>query len=140
MIQRPPRSTRTDSRFPYTTLFRSRAVAGLPYLEAGIAGAEIEFLRIARTVGDVALAIDAHHRALIVDHGEAVVMMMSLRLEEAGRNVDAEILRQPLHGENRRMIIHRKGAGEIALVVGAAEILALKQLGDRQSTRLNSSQ
>src|SRR3546814_15392789 len=29
-----------------------RAVAGLPYLEAGIAGAEIEFLRIARTVGD----------------------------------------------------------------------------------------
>src|SRR3546814_19487363 len=23
MIQRPPRSTRTDTRFPYTTLFRS---------------------------------------------------------------------------------------------------------------------
>src|SRR3546814_2156320 len=26
MIRRPPRSTRTDTRFPYTTLFRSRAV------------------------------------------------------------------------------------------------------------------
>src|SRR3546814_5479631 len=25
MIRRPPRSTRTDSLFPYTTLFRSRA-------------------------------------------------------------------------------------------------------------------
>src|SRR3546814_12822229 len=25
MIRRPPRSTRTDTRFPYTTLFRSRA-------------------------------------------------------------------------------------------------------------------
>src|SRR3546814_20950771 len=24
MIRRPPRSTRTDTRFPYTTLFRSR--------------------------------------------------------------------------------------------------------------------
>src|SRR3546814_14520972 len=28
MIRRPPRSTRTDTLFPYTTLFRS--VAGLP--------------------------------------------------------------------------------------------------------------
>src|SRR3546814_15969442 len=29
MIRRPPRSTRTDTRFPYTTLFRSaREVAG----------------------------------------------------------------------------------------------------------------
>src|SRR3546814_3351111 len=27
MIQRPPRSTRTDTLFPYTTLFRSQAVA-----------------------------------------------------------------------------------------------------------------
>src|SRR3546814_18759703 len=26
MIRRPPRSTRTDPLFPYTTLFRSRAV------------------------------------------------------------------------------------------------------------------
>src|SRR3546814_20774572 len=28
MIRRPPRSTRTDTLFPYTTLFRSRALAG----------------------------------------------------------------------------------------------------------------
>src|SRR3546814_12004993 len=28
MIRRPPRSTRTDTLFPYTTLFRSFAVAG----------------------------------------------------------------------------------------------------------------
>src|SRR3546814_17044119 len=27
MRRRPPRSTRTDTRFPYTTLFRSRSVA-----------------------------------------------------------------------------------------------------------------
>src|SRR3546814_3613029 len=30
MIRRPPRSTRTDTLFPYTTLFRSLASAGLP--------------------------------------------------------------------------------------------------------------
>src|SRR3546814_2110557 len=29
MIRRPPRSTRTDTLFPYTTLFRSSAHAGL---------------------------------------------------------------------------------------------------------------
>src|SRR3546814_2569350 len=28
MIRRPPRSTRTDTRFPYTTLFRSDATLG----------------------------------------------------------------------------------------------------------------
>src|SRR3546814_4225199 len=28
MIRRPPRSTRTDTRLPYTTLFRSRAPVG----------------------------------------------------------------------------------------------------------------
>src|SRR3546814_10619424 len=46
MIRRPPRSTRTDTLFPYTTLFRSRHVAlsghacpggaGLPRHPAGL--------------------------------------------------------------------------------------------------------
>src|SRR3546814_9608082 len=30
MIRRPPRSTRTDTLFPYTTLFRSAVPASLP--------------------------------------------------------------------------------------------------------------
>src|SRR3546814_5995777 len=30
MIRRPPRSTRTDTLFPYTTLFRSRLIARPP--------------------------------------------------------------------------------------------------------------
>src|SRR3546814_18517690 len=30
MIRRPPRSTRTDTLFPYTTLFRSLSVAAIP--------------------------------------------------------------------------------------------------------------
>src|SRR3546814_8981122 len=36
MIRRPPRSTRTDTLFPYTTLFRSGVVG------AGVAGAGLE--------------------------------------------------------------------------------------------------
>src|SRR3546814_19425346 len=30
MIRRPPRSTRTDTLFPYTTLFRSKAMPSIP--------------------------------------------------------------------------------------------------------------
>src|SRR3546814_4081706 len=37
MIRRPPRSTRTDTLFPYTTLFRSLAAAGLGAVRAGTA-------------------------------------------------------------------------------------------------------
>src|SRR3546814_1632746 len=36
MIRRPPRSTRTDTLFPYTTLFRSMAAVGLVKLPDGI--------------------------------------------------------------------------------------------------------
>src|SRR3546814_4330536 len=32
MLRRPPRSTRTDTLFPYTTLFRSLAVAAVSFL------------------------------------------------------------------------------------------------------------
>src|SRR3546814_1510546 len=39
MIRRPPRSTRTDTLFPYTTLFRSTVMRDLE--ATGIASAEI---------------------------------------------------------------------------------------------------
>src|SRR3546814_14524218 len=35
MIRRPPRSTRTDTLFPYTTLFRSKALAKSPTAVSG---------------------------------------------------------------------------------------------------------
>src|SRR3546814_5982012 len=35
MIRRPPRSTRTDTLFPYTTLFRSMQVPGISRLVRG---------------------------------------------------------------------------------------------------------
>src|SRR3546814_3935840 len=41
MIRRPPRSTRTDKLFPYTTLFRSRQVA-MGYDRETLEQAEIE--------------------------------------------------------------------------------------------------
>src|SRR3546814_11487136 len=38
MIRRPPRSTRTDTLFPYTTLFRSRPAVGIDEVVAGMYG------------------------------------------------------------------------------------------------------
>src|SRR3546814_11786660 len=32
LIRRPPRSTRTDTLFPYTTLFRSTKIAQFPFV------------------------------------------------------------------------------------------------------------
>src|SRR3546814_12596609 len=61
MIRRPPRSTRTDTLFPYTTLFRSLApIAGLGAARGEFVigqAAHIADTRNSRTAGGV----DRHH-------------------------------------------------------------------------------
>src|SRR3546814_3439760 len=54
MIRRPPRSTRTDTLFPYTTLFRSSPRALLRELASVLAsGKDFEIIRqIVFTIGD----------------------------------------------------------------------------------------
>src|SRR3546814_20851925 len=42
MIRRPPRSTRTDTLFPYTTLFRSRRHQHARRADAALRGAVVE--------------------------------------------------------------------------------------------------
>src|SRR3546814_7595003 len=57
MIRRPPRSTRTDTLFPYTTLFRSLRLAQLfapgtgQFREIGIAPLNAEGLRLLPQIG-----------------------------------------------------------------------------------------
>src|SRR3546814_14879468 len=53
MIRRPPRSTRTDTLFPYTTLFRSRFSIAQPpcRIARAQAGVEGEIARRRRDVG-----------------------------------------------------------------------------------------
>src|SRR3546814_10871941 len=71
MIRRPPRSTRTDTLFPYTTLFRSQggAVGRLPQAVNGEIGVE--------RLHDV-----RHHRA---DHNEFRLHACHLQLLELPR-------------------------------------------------------
>src|SRR3546814_8243024 len=61
MIRRPPRSTRTDTLFPYTTLFRSVA-EGDPYAQIIVqilSGAVIVLFWIARMATPGKMIIDA---------------------------------------------------------------------------------
>src|SRR3546814_7334861 len=67
MIRRPPRSTRTDTLFPYTTLFRSLA---------GVRGAGLMLgLRCVMTNGEVVAALQKNGM-LTVPAGDNVVRLL----------------------------------------------------------------
>src|SRR3546814_13759770 len=70
MLRRPPRSTRTDTLFPYTTLFRSPVVHVARVVLVVPAQAEVE----CQLVGDlpVVLDIDAELLVLRLDERRAV--------------------------------------------------------------------
>src|SRR3546814_10633857 len=70
MIRRPPRSTRTDTLFPYTTLFRSLAAIAA----AGFDGVEIfetDFLAFDGTPEEVG--------SMVRDHGLEITMFQPFR-------------------------------------------------------------
>src|SRR3546814_7662691 len=73
MIRRPPRSTRTDTLFPYTTLFRSRQVGRLADRHQEGAGAADDLVaKVAGQIGSRAEhdAVDRHAETdRVVAHG-----------------------------------------------------------------------
>src|SRR3546814_12997983 len=83
-IRRPPRSTRTDTLFPYTTLFRSRARIGLELDDAQRAVARlgaaelIEFQPIADHVL-AAVIIEIRCIAAAVGAGQPVIIRSAER-------------------------------------------------------------
>src|SRR3546814_3671567 len=122
MVRRPPRSTRTDTLFPYTTLFRSLS-GGRMRLSIGVGWNPVEY---------AALGTDWHTRG--ARQAEQVTLLRRLwteelvtfegrwdRIEEAGLN--------PLPVQ--RPIPVWFGGSSDAVVKRAAK--------DRKSTRLNSS-
>src|SRR3546814_16928108 len=72
MIRRPPRSTRTDTLFPYTTLFRSRVVLMFQPAEEDGSGAAavIADPRFREIAPDLALSL---HNLPGLPFGEAVL-------------------------------------------------------------------
>src|SRR3546814_16118588 len=77
MIRRPPRSTRTDTLFPYTTLFRSHCVGGMGTITQIMA-------RVCRDSG-VEISLDAPVAEVLVDGDKAV----GVRLE-SGEEIAAK--------------------------------------------------
>src|SRR3546814_2770464 len=70
MIRRPPRSTRTDTLFPYTTLFRSKVVVGLGRLD--IVDEELGAVMLDDRlveIGVVDLAAQRRVENLLLQHG-----------------------------------------------------------------------
>src|SRR3546814_8599034 len=74
MIRRPPRSTRTDTLFPYTTLFRSGLVA------QDIGAADVEPQRVGHVIADAEIEtagradVGQEHREIgIVDRPAFVI-------------------------------------------------------------------
>src|SRR3546814_153750 len=108
MIRRPPRSTRTDTLFPYTTLFRS------PSQHAAVAFAPDEIAHVLATRGVGAASIRRHgrgpdrrtgetpvHGRDRIGHLEPVLLLAHHRhqifLAEAGRAHRAPGERLPVH-------------------------------------------
>src|SRR3546814_5437402 len=89
MIRRPPRSTRTDTLFPYTTLFRSH-VAGIDLHPFGIAA--IRLMRAQHVVigvddADVRPAIGLHRSLVVERTGESMREVGTRNLFAFGRAV-----------------------------------------------------
>src|SRR3546814_15743308 len=78
MIRRPPRSTRTDTLFPYTTLFRSRIRGndvsdGVFPLSAAACPASDILRNLCKLIGDGAPALFKAHFLMLL-HGRFVPM------------------------------------------------------------------
>src|SRR3546814_2638704 len=116
MIRRPPRSTRTDTLFPYTTLFRSKTNAGVT-------------LAVIRRDGD---PLDNGHR---IDHNYfGPRPPLGSNGGETIRIGTSEESLSDSHTIVERNIFDRTS--------GEVEIVSVKSGGnivDRKSTRLNSS-
>src|SRR3546814_9903617 len=117
MIRRPPRSTRTDTLFPYTTLFRSLVGARQPeYRQDETEGGEPSHGGIGRR---------GRLRTFTRRRREAVGEEM-----KAQRVGSAEAARHHA-GDGNDLLIVASGGNHCLLGPGAAK--------ERKSTRLNSS-
>src|SRR3546814_18546959 len=135
MIRRPPRSTRTDTLFPYTTLFRSELVLDIFPLARLVADlrSKLRALRIREAGGPHELERRARRRRLFVGIGDGEHRRHRTghpKLVEIG--IADELYRVPRRPA-RREVADRVTANVEAIGHDLADVR------DRKSTRLNSS-
>src|SRR3546814_9848945 len=132
MIMRPPRSTRTDTLFPYTTLFRSPGLGGLPLTDRA-------------TVANMAPEYGATMGFFPVDKETLAYLILTGRSEHQVALVEAYARAQGLWRDEDTpepafsdVIEINLGAFEPS-IAGPRRPVARLPLSDRKSTRLNSS-
>src|SRR3546814_7801092 len=119
MIRRPPRSTRTDTLFPYTTLFRSLAAVE-------------QRLRDDTRIGILVNNAGGTLPGGFVDQSsDAVGRLIGLNTTAVARLASAVAPRFTATGSGAIV--------NISSVVSLAPEFAMAVYGDRKSTRLNSS-
>src|SRR3546814_20215422 len=107
MIRRPPRSTRTDTLFPYTTLFRSDAAIIEEVSERAPASQHVVYrlgqIVVARELGQLrgepGVKLGNERRAALLPHGEAFGGAAAVH-----GALDIEQCIDPLHGFARDRI------------------------------------
>src|SRR3546814_4830807 len=106
MIRRPPRSTRTDTRFPYTTLFRSLGELAAAYDAARVDPAFIEAFEtdLAHYVGRPSPIYEA---ARLTDHvGGARILLKREDLNHTGAHKINNTIGQALLASRMRSEEH----------------------------------
>src|SRR3546814_4788626 len=138
MILLPPRSTRTDTLFPYTTLFRSVGVLGIDLAQQRLRLAVVRLAveGEAQVVGDVVVArIDARRvgqLCKLLGEGVIELVRMAAVVAVAGTGIE-----QGVATEEARRVAARQQADVAHGVARRVEHLEL-HAADRKSTRLNS--
>src|SRR3546814_17559496 len=91
MIRRPPRSTRSDTLFPYTTLFRSEILVARVAVRLGPAGLEMDREAVGRAIGQVEIGRHGLGHRLPVDRvvNDAEARRAAVRRGDVPRNRDA---------------------------------------------------
>src|SRR3546814_10716490 len=97
MIRLPPRSTRTDTLFPYTTLFRSGEVAVVERQEDVVAPGDGEgqvFRRYAVRGEEATIACLRHHVEVEAEHhvGLVALALQAQAAQHADRGVERDVL------------------------------------------------
>src|SRR3546814_9400618 len=115
MIRRPPRSTRTDTLFPYTTLFRSPSLVGGPAL----VHADAYRLGSIDEIDDLDLEMTLAEAVTVVEWGAGLAEGL------ADDRLELDIVRT---------------LGDLDSVEDTdVRQVVIRPIGDRKSTRLNSS-
>src|SRR3546814_2448729 len=133
MIRRPPRSTRTDTRFPYTTLFRSK-VEALRRVDKLLRAADprVKQVMVGLTGGVDTILVARSDGVLAGDVRPLVRMNIQVIVEQDGRRESGFAGFGGRHSYEELL-----GDGKPEKF--AREALRQALVKDRKSTRLNSS-